>query len=261
MTGLNEILNGSPEPAPSPVPEPAREERPREPTGAPLTDFPRRDADPAEEPREPAAPPAAEQEPDHVPISALKDERRKRQQAEQELQKRMAAYEAQMQQFQQPAPPRPDLFEDPDGALEHMQQQFQRQLVRTRLDMSVAMAKTQHTDYADAEAAFVEAVKANPSLYDQMLQDPHPAGFAYRVGKQVEALREIGGDPHAYREKVRKEIEADLRRQWETDQPAASIPQRSSIPPSLANARDTNGRFRPAWNGPTPLKDILAPRK
>jgi hypothetical protein len=172
----------------------------------------------------------------------------------------MAAYEAQVQQ---PAPQvnRPDLFEDPDGALNYVQHQFQQQLTRTRLDMSVAMAKTQFQDYEQAEAAFVDAVKANPTLYDQMLNDPHPAGFAYRVGKQVEALREIGSDPNAYKTKIRQELEAELRKQIESEQRSGQAAVRSSIPPSLAAARDTNGRFAPGWSGAPPLKDILAPRK
>lgn len=192
-----------------------------------------------------------------MPVTALRDERRKRQ----DLERKLAEYEQQVQRAQAPPPPqRPDLFEDPDGALEHIQTQFRQELTRQRLDMSVTMAKSQHDDYPEAEAAFVAAVHANPGLYDQMMADPHPAGFAYRVGQQVMALREIGPDPVAYRERVRKEYEAELR-QGQPEQPADRSPPRQSLPPSLAGGRDTSGRFAPAWGGPPSLKDILAPRR
>jgi hypothetical protein len=248
MTDLDTILSGSSQDAGHSAPAP-------EPTpGEPQRHFERESPDPA---AAPSAPPTLEQEPPQVPVQALQDERRRRQAAEAELQRRMAAYE---QHFaQQEAPRRPDVFENPDGAFDYVQQQFEQRLTRTRLDMSVAMAKTQYPDYETAEAAFVEAVHANPTLYEQMLQDPHPAGFAYRVGTQVQALRDIGGDPNAYRQKLRQEIEAEVRR--ELHQPERHQPPRSSIPPSLASARDSSGRFMPAWGGPPSLKEILAPKK
>jgi len=248
MTGLDDILSGSPTqetPPSAPVRADPGSTPDRAPPGEMQTDF-GSDKTLVDDRSERAVPPAAEQEASHVPVQALKDERRKRQ----ELERRMQAYEANMRQAQQQPPP--DVYQDPEGALSHVRQQFQHELTRTRLDMSVAMARTQHQDYEDAETAFIEAVHANPNLYNQMLNDPHPAGFAYRVGKQVQAYREIGSDPVTYRDKVRQEIEAE---RGGTQRP------RSSLPPSLASARDTNGRFAPAWGGPTPLKDILSPRK
>jgi hypothetical protein len=273
MSDLDDILSGAPTeeprtPARSPEPDPAREREPSPPVTPPapppgeaIADFRRQSAD---DPRDGAVPPAAQQDPDHVPVAALKDERKKRQESERvaaEYAAKLAAYE-QQSRSPPPAPPvRPDLFENPDGALDFVQQQFQQQLVRTKLDMSVAMARNQYEDYGEAEAAFVEAVKANPSLYDQMMADPHPAGFAYRVGTHVRALRDIGGDPSAYREKVRQELETELRAKWEAEQPLRRSDVRSSIPPSLAGGRDTAGRFAPAWEGPESLRDILAPAK
>lgn len=272
MSDLDDILSGAPTeetPPPARSPEPAQPQRepsppvtpPAPPPGEAIADFRRQSAD---DPRDGAVPPAAQQDPDHVPVAALKDERKKRQESERvaaEYAAKLAAYEKAASQAPAPPPQRPDLFENPDGALDHIEQRFQQQLVRTKLDMSVAMARQSHPDYGEAEAAFVEAVKANPSLYDQMMADPHPAGFAYRVGTQVRALRDIGGDPEAYRAKVRQELEAELRAQWEAEQPSRRSDVRSSIPPSLAGGRDTSGRFAPAWNGPESLNDILAPRR
>lgn len=273
MTGLDDILSGAPTeeprtPARSPDPDPAREREPSPPVnpapppGEAIADFRRQSAD---DPEDGAAPPAAPQDADFVPVAALKDERKKRQESERlakEYADKLSAYEKATTQAPAPPPPqRPDLFENPDGALDFVQQQFQRDLDRRILNMSVAAAKRAFPDYADAEAAFVEAVHANPRLYDQMMADEDPAGFAYRVGSQVKVLREVGADPSAYREKVRREVEAELQSQRETEQPLRRADPRSSIPPSLAGGRDSSGRFVPAWNGPESLKDILAPAK
>lgn len=273
MTGLDDILSGAPTeeprtPARSPDPDPVREREPSPPVnpapppGEAIADFRRQSAD---DPEDGAVPPAAPQDADFVPVAALKDERKKRQESERlakEYADKLSAYEKATSQAPAPPPPqRPDLFENPDGALDFVQQQFQRDLDRRILNMSVAAAKRAFPDYADAEAAFVEAVHANPRLYDQMMADEDPAGFAYRVGSQVKVLREVGADPSAYREKVRREVEAEMQSKWETEQPLRRADPRSSIPPSLAGGRDSSGRFAPAWSGPASLKDILAPAK
>jgi hypothetical protein len=283
MTGLNEILSGNPAPdnpssAPEPSAPPAREPDPMPARREETVDLPR-DRDPFPKPGEfpadtsaPPAPPAGEQEPEHVPYAALRDERRRRQDAERvqaEYERKLAAYE-QMLQTQQASqapqqPPPPDLFADPDGRLQHLErsleQRSQELINRKILDMSATFERNARPDYAEAETAFVQSAKANPMLYEQMMADPHPAGFAYRVGKQILALREIGGDPAAYREKVRQEERDRYRKEWEEEQAGRQQQLRQSIPPSLARERDTSGRFAPAWSGPTPLSQIIAPRK
>jgi hypothetical protein len=265
---LNEILNSGaqsdPAPAPAPEPQPAEPSAPApsgdtpapEPTDSRQRDEHGRFVGKPQGEQEPAPPPGAAKDHGPIPIQALLDERDKRQRAERELEewRRRAA--------PPPAPPqRPDVFADPDGAFQHIEQQVSEQVARARLDMSVMMEQASKPDYAEKEGAFIEAVKANPALYQQMLADPHPAGFAYRVGSQVLAMREIG-DPAGYRERIEKELRERLEAEYaakyqQVTPPAAPLP---AFPTSLSTARAAAPRSpAPAYNGPTPLTALGNP--
>jgi hypothetical protein len=273
---LSEILNSgaqsdpAPEPTPAPA-EPAERTAPSGDTPAPEpTETRQRDehgrfvGKPQGE-QEPA-PPAGRQDHGPIPIQALLDEREKRQRAERELEewRRRAA--------PPPSPPqRPDVFADPDGAFSHIEQQVSEQVTRARLDMSVMMEQSSKPDYAEKESAFIEAVKANPALYQQMLADPHPAGFAYRVGSQVLAMREIG-DPAGYRERIEKELREKLEAEYAAKYQQVTPPPQatpligqaplgpSAFPTSLSTARAAAPRSpAPAFNGPTPLSALGNP--
>lgn len=237
-TDLNAILSGTatPEPAstpdaePSGTPEPERVERFDE-----ELDDGWDDGDKAPDPgvKQPSVPPAEEEDADKsVPVKALVEERRKRQ----ELEKRLAEIERQQPSDQA------QLGREPDEPLDP---------VRQRLDLSVEYAREQFPDYEDAESAFIEAVQAYPrgrELYQKMLEDRHPARFAYQIGQQLLALREIG-DPRTYKQRVMAEAKA-----------ATTPPKPSpSLPQTLAASRDSGGRFAPSNSAaPTPLGDILA---
>jgi hypothetical protein len=262
---LDAILSGTipaepPPPAPSPEPPaPPQDAPPAEPR------FPPGENPPADAPAEPPAPPAGEQDGDRIPIAALRDERTKRQAAEKaaaEYQKRLEQYENMVRQQQAAQQPqRPDLFQDPDGALNHVQSALRQEILRNKVETSVMVVRQQHPDYDDAEAAFLQACHGNEPLYRQMLNHPFPADFAYRVGQQMKAMQEIGNDPTGYRERVRAEERDRLRKEFEAEQGQRQAQVRASVPPTLASARDTSGRFAPAWSGPPSLKDILAPNR
>lgn len=270
---LNEILKGAvpndPAPAPAAAPEPSepsaapptgetpdpepRDERPRDEHGR----FAPRTQDERE-----AAPPAAKQDPGQIPIQALLDERDKRQRAERALE------EARRQAPPPAPPPRPNLFEDPDGAIDHLRQEFQQQLIAERLNSSVAFAQSQYQDYGEKEQVFIETVqreaKADPhgqsALYRQMIADPNPAQFAYRVGSQILAMQEIGPDPTSYKERLvdddalfQKMLEKRGLSQQQLQPPAPSAPA-AVFPTSLSTARAAAPRQpAAAYNGPTPL--------
>lgn len=270
---LNEILNSGaqsdPAPAPAPEPTPAEPTPAPAPSGDPPAPEPKDDRArdehgrfvPKPQGEQEPAPPAGRQDHGPIPIQALLDEREKRQRAERELEewRRRAA--------PPPAPPvRPDVFADPDGAFSHIEKQVSEQVTRARLDMSVMMEQASKPDYADKEAAFIEAVKANPALYQQMLADPHPAGFAYRVGSQVLAMREIG-DPAGYRERIeaelREKLEAEYAAKYQQVTPPAPAPQSAPLPAfptSLSTARAAAPRSpAPAFSGPPPLSVLGNP--
>jgi hypothetical protein len=244
-------------------PEPAAAEPPRPAS----PDYPPGENPPTRE-VVPPAPPAGDQEPDHVPIAALRDERKKRQEMERTLQE----YVQRLQRYEQPAqqpppppppPPRPDLFADPDGAINHIAEQLRaenrQEQLRQKVDLSVLYVRDKYPDYQDAETAFLEQCRADPALYDRMLHHPYPAEFAYQVGKRIATLAQIGPDPDAYRQKIEAEALEKARAQLQQEAPQTPTPARASLPPSLAQGRDTSGRFQPAWGGPPSFKDILAP--
>jgi hypothetical protein len=227
-TDLNAVLmTGTSDPTPAPEPSPADHERPvhvDEDDGDRWDggEGPGDDAGDKRPEPGPEVPPASDDDEDSdrpVPVKALREERKKRQ----ELERRLAALTT-------PQDPR----EDP---------------TRARLDLSVEYAKEQFKDYEEAETAFVETVKAHPrgrEIYEAMLKDKHPAKFAYTVGKQLLALDEIG-DPTTYRQRVLAERE--------TRTPKSS----PSLPPTLAGSRDSGGRFSPRdGKTATPLSEILA---
>lgn len=281
---LNEILSGSPEPpAPAPEPVPAPTPEPAE-TGEPPAPEPKSDDRPRDEhgrfvPKAPEAaptpepaPPAARQDPGPIPIQALLDERDKRQRAEREL-------EALRRQYAKPPepPPAPDMFADPEGFREHLRQEMRaeaeaarREAQQYRFDWSVAQAEQQWPDYREAEQAFLEVAQANPALGEQMAREPHPAAFAYKLGKQALALREYGPDPAAYKQKLLDDdalLEQMLQKRGlslqQLQAPPAPAPQAQpplAFPTPLSAARSAAPRqSTPAYSGPPPLAALGNP--
>lgn len=232
-TDLNAILSGDAAPSPAETPAPEPTPQPAEPEQPTRRDDELDDGwDGGDEPQQPgvkdrSSPPeeVEEEAQGRVPVAALREERRKRQ----ELEKRLAA------------------LEQPD------QQQGPVDPVRQRLDLSVEYAREQFPDYEAAEGVFIQEIQKHPrgrEIYQAMLADRHPARFAYQVGQQLMALNEIG-DPRTYRERVLAEAKAAT-----TPQPQQSRP---SLPQTLAASRDTGGRFASRDSAtPTPLGEILA---
>jgi hypothetical protein len=186
---------GKPDPAaPAPAPDkgPARDEHGKfakaQQTGDAPADAP---SDPA---AAPAAPVPAEKQPlKPANVAAILDERRRRQQAERELEQLRA----------QAATPPPSVFENEDAAiaarvnsaLAPMQQRFFQQSVR--------LARMTHGEsYAEAEAAFAQAAQDDPRLIEAWRNADDPGEFIYTTGLQIRELSDVGGDFVKYREKV-----------------------------------------------------------
>ena len=218
---LNQILNGPGEAAPE-----------AEPTGDAGGAA---EAVPMGEPETEAAPPAAEAT--EVPISALLNEREKRQAAE----RRLRAIES--RDLPQGIPDRtPDreAFPATDG------QAITNIIHEQRLAMSEEMARIAYPDFEQVMDAWDQAVNANPALPALAAADPHPANFAYNYARQHALLEEIG-DPASFRERLRAEVEAELK-----GEAAAAVPE-----PSLAAERDAGGRGSPGFVEPS-LEEIFA---
>lgn len=162
---------------------------------------------PATEPAE-AAPPAAEtqkdvQQPsDHVPVRALQEERRKRQDLEKQI--------AEMKQAQ-PAEVRPNLFEDPDSWEKALDARLEQRLVAVRqeseqkfLTLVEQAAKARHADFDDVALVFAQTAQVTPGLIEEARNAPDPAEFIYRAGLNLKRVQEAGSI-EALIEKAREE--------------------------------------------------------
>jgi hypothetical protein len=164
-----------------------------------------------------------------VPISALLDERDKRQA---ETAKRVEL-EAQLQRYQQPQQPE-YVPTDPSGIIQYALAEQQRIAFNERLNTSELMARQAHGEdiVSEAQQAFLAAVGQNPMLQQQLQGQIHPYDFVVKWHKQHKLMSEIGQDPEAWRkseaEKIRAQVLAELQGQGVQPAPSSQQP-----PPSV----------------------------
>lgn len=255
-TSLEVALGGeAPEPEPEPEKEPDPEPKGDEEAEKGEEPEPEKEPDPdSSEP--PSQEPEGEEEPKDVAglRAALKDERRKRQ----DFQKELDALKTAQQQPSQPEEP-PDRDLDPEGYERWQENQRVQERFHDRVVMSQELMRSQHSDYDDVEAAFLEAMKQNPALQVQLAQHPMPAKFAYEEGKRQKFLQEIGNDPASYEQRIRaderKKAEADFKALLSKEEKAKAA---ELVPKSLAGASseaDRDPKNQPFE--PTPLEKII----
>lgn len=201
-------------------------------------DNPQLDPTPAE-PEQAAQPEPKEQ---MVPLAALKAER----EASRGMKARLEAVERFLQsQAQQQEAPR--FAEQPEAYFRAMAAHLANSEANTTAQISERFAREKFgSDLVDEAFAAAEAA----GVLDQFRGKADGWGDLAKWHKSQKALREIGDDPAAFRERLRQEIiaeEAAKRATNPANQPA----------PSLAGDTNLGSRAAPAWSGPTPLKDIL----
>jgi hypothetical protein len=164
-----------------------------------------------------------------VPISALLDERDKRQA---ETRKR-EELEQQLQRYQQPQQPE-QIPTDPSGIIQYALAEQQRIAFNERLNTSELMARQAHGEdiVSEAQQAFLAAVGQNPMLQQQLQGQIHPYDFVVKWHRQHKLMSEIGQDPEAWRkseaEKIRAQVLAELQGQGVSPAPSSQQP-----PPSV----------------------------
>lgn len=247
MDNLDDFLKGQeqPEAAVEPAAEPETPTAP-EATPEPVAEEPKgpeRDEKGRFKPKgEEAAPPAAEEH--AIPVKALQEERRKRQELEAELERLRT---------QQPPQPEPDVFEDPQGFGQHVtsvatDQAVQIASLNARLDMSEMMVAQAHQDFGEMKPKILEFMEANPGLRQQILTDMHPWNKAYQLVKNHERMQQLAAvDVADLEAKLREQIKAELSAK-PADPPA--------VPETLADAQSARGGSGQALNIPT-LDEIL----
>jgi hypothetical protein len=164
-----------------------------------------------------------------VPISALLDERDKRQA---ETRKR-EELEQQLQRYQQPQQPE-QIPTDPSGIIQYALAEQQRIAFNERLNTSELMARQAHGEdiVSEAQQAFLAAVGQNPMLQQQLQGQIHPYDFVVKWHRQHKLMSEIGQDPEAWRkseaEKIRAQVLAELQGQGVSSASSSQQP-----PPSV----------------------------
>lgn len=204
---------------------------------------------PADEAKE--APPASEEREATVPIAALKDERRKRQ----ELEDQIAALQRQFEQQKPKEQPAPAFWDDPDNAIsarieqatERAFQRIQQQQHIEKINASELAAKAKYDDYQDAFRAFQQAASLNPLLIQQMTTASDPGEFAYTTGKRSLDLGRVGSIDELLKQE---------RAKWEAEVKAAA--PAPSFPRSTVTDGSAAPRSSVPYDGPTPDSRLLA---
>ena len=161
-----------------------------------------------------------------VPLPALRAEREKRQ----ALERRLAEIEAKQRQEQVPS-----FFEHPDQHVQHLFNQVQQNAEQRLYAALEEQARDTYSDYDEVFAEVMAHAAENPAIVPQVMNAPNPALAAYRLGKDIQARRQMQ-NPDEYRAKLKAEVLAELRAEQEAKE-AAKRRAAESIPPNLANVR------------------------
>lgn len=203
-----------------------------------------------------AEPPAAK-EPDKaetVPLAALTDERRKRKALEDELAKYKAEPEAKAEK-----PKRPDVFEDPEGAFDYVENSVSKATWKVRVELSQDNMRDKHDDYDDMEKVFVDLASKNPDLTSDNAYLTNPAKFAYKTAKAYVDNKKLLNPETAKqeREKMKEQIRKELLEELEQEESptakrklaALSVPnlnRATSVKRGSDNGEDDNNVFKGA---------------
>lgn len=199
------------------------------------------------------APPASEHD-KQVPLKALEEERKSRQdwkekaiRFEEEL-KHLRAQQSQPQQ-QQPTQQSQQQPMSPEMAM-----------LNERFNISEMMAREKYADLDEKMEVFQKAAAENPALGAELAKQKHPYDWMYKHATKLQALAEIGDDPTAYEQKLREKIMAELQASQQTTAEAAPVQTQAAapvLPKTLATSRSAGPRSAPTWTGPTPLNDVI----
>lgn len=220
---------------------------------------------PAVEAPEPAPAVAAEPVPEpetpredngrFAPISALQEERQKRQELERQVEQMRATMAPKPEPVAQPKAPDP--YDDPQGYAAYQAQQTQAIVLRERFQISNEMAKAQYgNEEVDAARQWaVDKAARDPSFDMALGAQPHPIAWIVQQHKKDGLMTEIGDDPDAYVR--RRAAELGLNAVPAIPAAPAAVPQPvPAMPPrSLASAPAAGGAVKDIPTGPMSALD------
>jgi hypothetical protein len=160
-----------------------------------------------------------------IPSSRLREETERRRAIEQErdtLRAQLAAFQVHQQQRPQPQqeqPAKPDIWSDPEAWAADQRAQIAQEFTARHVNAALAEAHEQHGD--EFVAAYRQLTSLNPAdpvaraTVQRIWDAPNPGKAIMRWHGEQQILREVGGDPSAYKQRVAKEIMSDpeFRRQ------------------------------------------------
>jgi hypothetical protein len=186
-------------------------------------DLPVARVEPKTEPKtEPKGESHAPQEPDGpIPAGRLREESENRRRAERErddLRARLAAYEVQPRQQQQPGP-KPDIFDNPQVFVENVMKPYldrmeQREQMRVENASAEGAVRLYGEDRVGAARAALEQGMARHdptawATYNRAMGSHDPYGVITRAHLDRETLQQIGGDLDGYKKRVLEEALKD----------------------------------------------------
>ena len=173
----------------------------------------------------------------------MKEERRKRQELERQLQEVQA-------RAPKPEPQRPDAYYDPDGFNNHFETALERQAWQIRADLSKERATEKHGDETVSKAVqwAQERAGVDPVFDGEIGRAKWPVEFVVNEYKRSQTLEALGGqDLDAY---VKSKAEEYAKSQgWivspEGQAPSSLKPSQPTPPKSLATAPATGLKASP----------------
>jgi hypothetical protein len=201
---------------------------------------PEPEPEPEEGKGEPPAPPAEPKDDHHraVPITALLDEREKRQALEREL--------ADLRRQVQPKEKPKDFFEDPDAVLASERQRYQQMLMADRVQRSAYTAEREFGKETVAEVIEFFNDPKHAAKSHEFLNHPDPIRAAKEYVDQQRAMAEIGNDPAAYRARIEEEIRQRVLAEMQGKPASQPSPAPKAPPRSMASAPAATGADRPS---------------
>ena len=180
---------------------------------------------------------------------AMLDERRKRQDAERELE---------LFKQEKESKPKPDFWEDPEKAITSVKQELTLDFENRLLNMSEAAARDRHEDFQVKADVFLELANASPQLFSEMKTASDPAEFAYKHAEKFLAFKEMG-NPSEYRQKIEAELRTKIEAEMmEKSKKLIEEEVAKRIPAGFTETSSKNNPDKDGYAGPTPLNAIVS---
>jgi len=167
----------------------------------------------SKEPEKKAAAPAEKT----VPYKALREERKKRQELQLQMERLRGQIEAGATRDGKPQGPSIEeqldkYYADPLGAIEERIEAALAKQREAHLNASVASAKRRYKDYDEKEAYFMRAIQDHPEVAARARIDVDPARYAYRWAKRRMESESKGSSVEEIRKQVREELLAEMKK-------------------------------------------------